>query len=346
MIAPAGRFVRALLLGAAIAIGPAGTVLAEESPPPTQPSPVEQVPPAGATLSAQPSVVSATIDPGSQGRATVTLRAARAMDITIEPQGLGQSADDGSFTFLGAEEDTSPYTARPYIEVAPSSFRMEAGDAREIALTISLPEGPADGERYALLKVTGIPAAGDGNVGIGVALGVSVLVNVPGSPTSIAGSITDLTVPEIIPGEPVSVAGLVENTGNMHYGAPPNGVYQVATLRNAKGEALATSRETLGGNSIVPTFGRRFALTIDPGQQLTPGEYSVDVEVGLEDGTVLDAATATVTAAGANPVPPATAGPADDLLPFIAAGLLGAAVALIVLLVVLLPRRLRRGSTT
>jgi hypothetical protein len=343
MIAPAGRLVRALLLGAAIAIGPAGAVLAEESPPPVQPSPVEQVPPAGATLSAQPSVVSAKVGPGSQGHATVTLRAGRAMDITIEPHGLGQSADDGSFTFLEADQDSSPYTARPYIEVAPASFRMEAGDTREIALTISLPEGPAEGERYALLKVTGIPASGDGNVGIGVALGVSVLINMPNSATSIAGSIADLAVAEVIPGEPVSVTGLVENTGNMHYGAPPNGVYQVATLRNANGEALATSRETLTGNSIVPTFGRRFELAIDPGQPLTPGAYSVDVEVGLEDGTVLDTATTEVTAAGVNPVQPGAV--PGDLMPFVLAGMLGAAVA-VLLLVVLGPRRLRRGSTT
>lgn len=336
----AGRAVRALLLGAALVLA-TGTVAMAESPAPSQSSTNQQTPPAGATLTASPSVISATVEPGGEGTATLTLRAGQGLDITIDAQGLGQSVEDGGFSFVGQADDTSPYTARTYLSVDPATFRLDAGDTQEVNVTVKLPPDAKDGAHYALLRVNGQPSAGDGNVGIGVALGVSVLVTTPGATATLKGALEDVSVGELVPGQPVTVTATVANTGDAHYGAVPNQVYQSAVLRNADGAALASARQTQSGNSIIPTFGRAFELSLEPAQPLGPGTYTVDVEVGLEDGTVLDKETATLgTPQGS--VLPATAGPTDDSSQLLQVVLLGAGLAALLIGVVLVGGRMLR----
>jgi hypothetical protein len=339
----AGRTIRALLLGAAIVLATGSVASADESPAPSLAATTQQAPPDGATLNVSPSVVAATVAPGDEATATLTLRAGQGLDIAIEPQGLGQAAGDGGFAFVEPDEDASPYTARPYVTVDPASFRLEEGDSRTVTVTVKLPEEAQPGTKYALLRVAGVPAEGDGNVGIGVALGVSVLVTTPEATATLDGEITGLDAGEVVPGAPVTVTGLVANTGSAHYGAAPNRVYQSAILRNEAGQALASTRETLTGNSIIPTFGRSFELSLEPDQALVPGAYTVDVEVGLEDGTVLDKATVSLgSKAGA--VQGATGSPTDSsLLPAV---LLGVGLALFLVGLAFVGQRvLRRRSS-
>lgn len=331
MFTPARRAVLVVLVGAFLLLGQTGAAIAAS-------------PPAGATLTAAPSVITAAVQPGDQGTTTLTLSAGQDLDILVDPQGLGQAPEDGSFVFLPADEDQSQYTARPFITVDPSSFRLEAGDSRDVTVTVSVPAGAGDGDRYALLKINGQPLPGSGNVGIGVALGVSVLVTLPDTSQTRTGSIKDLIVGSAIPGQPVSLTGLIQNTGNSHYGAVPNAVYQTATLRSQSGEQLATATETLSGNSIIPTLGRRFDLALAPGQALAAGRYQVDVEVGLEDGTVLDQATANLEVPG-GAVLPVTGGPSEDQLAILPS-LLGAAMGVLLLLLYLRRRKPRQRTAS
>jgi hypothetical protein len=313
------------------------TLAASPSAPPVN---AAATPPSGTTLTAEPSIIALSIDPGGTATGTLTLRAGVALDITVEPQGLGQSPDDGSFAFVAADADDSPYTARQFIDVAPSEFTLPAGGSQKVTVTVSLPADAADGERFALLKVDGKPVAGSGNVGIGVALGVGVLIELPDTAQTLTGTIEDLTATSAAPGQPVTVAGTIQNTGNTHYGAPPASVYHVATIRDQNGTAVGEARGTLTGNSIVPTYQRQFELVVTPTQVLPAGAYTVEVEVGLEDGTVLDTATADLIMPG-GAVAGVTGGPPSEAVPAITL-LLAAAVGILLAVVIVLGVRSRR----
>jgi hypothetical protein len=336
MSAPARRVVL-ILLGSLLLLGQ-GSVALAASPGP------DATPPAGTTLTAEPSIITAVIQPGGQSISTLTLHAGRALDITIEPEGLGQTPEDGSFGFLTADEDLSEYTARPFITVEPATFRLEAGETKQIEITITIPVGAGDGERYALLKVAGQPVPGTGNVGIGVALGVSTLVTLQDTAQQLTGTLTGLAVGGYTPDQPVNVTGIIENSGNTHYGAAPSTVYQLAVLRDGDGREVTTARGTLTGNSIIPTFGRQFMLSLVDAGPLDPGSYSVDVEVGLDGGAVLDRGTVSLVVPG-GAVLPATGRPAESEPP-IATILLAIAVGVLLTLVLLGGRTRRRPATS
>ena len=103
MIAAAGRLLRPIALGALLLLGQGGAAIAQAA------SPAPPSSTAGAALSATPAVISTSIKPGGQGTSDLTLHAGQGLDISITVEGLGQSADDGSFSYLPAAQDVSPY---------------------------------------------------------------------------------------------------------------------------------------------------------------------------------------------------------------------------------------------
>jgi hypothetical protein len=336
MFAPARRLA-SVLLGSFLLLGQGGIATAAD---PSASPDSAATPPAGTTLTAQPSVLSLSVAPGSTVTSTLTLTAGVSLDLTVEPQGLGQDAGDGSFTFLPADKDVSQYSARPYVSVTPSSFSLAAGGAQKVSVTVTLPADAGDGERFALLKVSGKPAAGSGNVGIGVALGVGILVALPGTTPHLAGTISGLAATIAGPGQPVTVVGTIENSGDTHYGARPATVYQQATIHDVNGTLLGTGRDTLTGNSVIPTFGRRFSVDVAPAQPLPAGRYKVDVEVGLTDGTVLATSSADLIAPG-GAVAGAIGGPSTEALPM-SAILMGVLIGVLIVAVIVLGVRSRR----
>jgi hypothetical protein len=334
MIAPAGRLLRPIVLGAILALGQGGAAIAQAA------SPAPQSSTAGAALSATPAVLSTAIKPGGQGSSDLTLHAGQGLDITITAEGLGQSPDDGSFSYLPAAQDASPYTARPLISVSPSTFRMEAGSTQKISVSFTVPQSAGAGERYALLEVNGRPLPGSGNVGVGIALGVSVVVDLSGTSQTRSASIGGLTVARPVSGQPLAVSGTLSDTGNVHFGAPPNQIVETADVIAANGNTVATGTSTMTGNSLIPTFNRQFQLAVVPAQPLPAGQYRVQVKAALQDGTVLDQATTDfVVAASAS-----SSALSGEGIPLIAAGLLGFGLAALVLFLIFGGRRLRRRA--
>jgi hypothetical protein len=216
-----------------------------------------------------------------------------------------------------------------------------------VKLTIRVPRDVGEGTRYAIVKVTGDPVPGEGgNVGAAVALGVTTLVEIANTSRTRAGVIQDLAVGETPPGAPIGLSARLRNTGNTHYGAPPFVVHASAQLRNGGGTMLATTRSILEGNSVVPTFERDFDLSLAPIQALAPGRYQVDVEVRLDDGTVLDRATAYFDLADGAVLPAVDTHPGDQGPPPLLIALLGALAGMAGLLVLLTPRlRSRRQAS-
>lgn len=244
------------------------------------------------TLTVEPALILVDVTPGQTQTYSLTVKSGEAMKIDIAPQGLGQAAD-GGFQILPADQDASAYTARGYIKVAPRSFNLNAGGSKEVKVTIDVPKDVGEGGRYAILQVQGTAKRNDGssedaNVGVTASIGASVVLTVDGTKQTRQGEIRDISVGDVASGQPLQVTTSFLNTGNYHYGNSPHRMYAAATLKDPSGNAIATSTTPLTSTSLVPTFGRDFLLTVAPDVTLTPGKYRVEVEVGLEGGTLLD----------------------------------------------------------
>lgn len=343
------RLLGGFAIAAVIGLGQGGPVSA------ASPSPIPP-PPSGPTgnemLSVQPSLISVTAKPGSTASVRLTLRAAANLDLTIASRGLAQGTD-GSYHSVPDAEDVSAYSARTMIAVTPESVQVKPGDVITVNVAIAVPADVGDGTRYAILNITGLPAgaAPSSNVGFGVELGVSTIVQIADTAQTKTGEITGIAVGEALPGQPLPVTVSFRNTGNSHYGAVPNELVTSSTLQDSSGATLASQTVNGGQLSVVPPFTRDVRLSMAPSATLVDGaRYHIEAGVGLKDGSVLDRKGLDFTWSGGQvlgatgaPVqapPVAATVPSTDLALIIAAALLGAAAVAALFLIL---QRVRRG---
>lgn len=318
-------------------------------------------PPSGPTgnemLSIQPSLLSVSARPGTTTSAQLTLRAAAALDLTIRSQGLAQGKD-GNFNAVPEAQDTTPNSARTMITASPATVRVQAGDSLEVTVDIAVPADAGEGTRYGILTITGLPtgAAPSSNVGFGVQLGVSTIVQIAGTAQTVAGEIKDITIGTALPGEPLPILVSFLNTGNTHYGAIPNELIATSTLQDASGAVLASASANGTQLSVIPTFFRDVPLSMTPSRALVPdASYRLEVGVGLKDGTVLDRkglaftwSAGGVLSATSAPVQGSSAdslGQPSDLAIIVVATLLGALAAVALIWAVSRRRRPRTHDT-
>jgi hypothetical protein len=307
-------------------------------------------------LSIQPSLINVEARPGATTSVTLTLRAAAALDIRIETQGLAQSAD-GGFKAVPEAEDSSAYSARSMITAAEETLSVEPGDSVELDVTVAVPADAGEGTRYAILTITGLPAdpAASSNVGFGVELGVSAIVQIAGTSQTMTGEIRDIVVGTALPGQPLPVTVEFLNTGNTHYGATPNELLTTSTLQDASGTVLASASVPGSQTSVVPAFARDVALAMTPSRALADGStYHLEVGVGLRDGTVFDrkaidftwrsGGVLGATAAPVAALPGVPAPPSTDVGLLLTAALVGAAVAGLLVYVTRARRKPQAGS--
>lgn len=346
MHSPTRRLIGAVSLGGLLALGQGGLSSA------ASPAPVQQTPPADGTLSVAPALLGMAVKPGETGTTELVLRAGVPLNVQIAANGLGQGPG-GDFEPVPADRDTSAFSARSMLTIAPESFRMRPGGQQKVKVTLSVPDDAGEGTRYAVLKITGTPRGGGKNVGIRAELGVTSIFTLDKTSQTHTGAIEDLTVDQrLAGGEALAVSAMLKNTGNSHFGAAPNQVITSATLRSANGDVVAADTSTMTGNSTVPTFSRRFTVSLTPSQPVSDGRYHLEVIAGLQDGTVLDrtaldfdALSGAVLGATSAPItvisPPA---PPDDLPLILSAMLLWAAGAVALLALVRGRQSVRRRA--
>jgi hypothetical protein len=206
-------------------------------------------------------------------------------EMMAELYGFAMS-EGGVYKELSPEEDTGPYSARPFLSIEPKSFTLEPGKAVKLLLTGTVPEDVGSGGRYAIVTITTAPEEG-GNVMVSTAIQVLVLLTIKDSELELTGEISDL-VASMADGN-VSVDLLFENTGNVHY-KPLVG----AVLLDEAGEIVAQQELKEEGTSILPTNSRLVKMALVPDAVLEPGTYTVEATVALDDGTVLATEDTTV----------------------------------------------------
>jgi len=347
------RLLGGLAIAAVLMLGQGGSVRAAD--PSATPIPAAPSGPTGnEMLSVQPSLISLTAKPGATTTAQLTVRSAANLSVTIKTQGLGQALD-GSFTALAPDKDTGAFSARSMITASPESLTVKPGDTIKLNVNIAVPANAGDGTRYAILTITGMPPApaGSSNVGFGVELGVSTIVQIANTPQHKTGTIDGIDIGKALPGQPLPVTVSFKNSGDTHYGAVPDELVTSATMQDASGAQLASATVNGSQLSLIPGFTRAMPLSMTPSKPLVDGtSYHIEVGVGLKDGTIFDRKAMDFTWSGGAALsattapistPPASAPtPTSDTGLIIAAAVASAGV--VALLFLIVPRLRRKPS--
>jgi hypothetical protein len=205
---------------------------------------------------------------------------ASALNMTAEVYGFTKSLG-GVNIELSPENDTGPFTARPFLSVEPKSFRLGPGERKTLLLTGIVPEDVGPGGKYALVAIKTEPKI-IGSVSVSTAIHSIVLLTIKDTELIQTGNITDLDASRSDEG--VAVDLIFENTGNVHYKP-----FVETVLKSEDGEVLAEEAIKQGRPSfILPTNSYLFKMDLVPEAGLTPGNYTVEAKVTKEDGTVLD----------------------------------------------------------
>ena len=289
------------------------------------------------------SLLDVTMQPGTAYVHTMTIGNgfAYSLDLKVEARGLGQELD-GSYVPLTSDNDQSPYSALTYIaSIDKPSLHLEPGAAENVQVVVSAPAEAAAGTRYACVYINSQPA-GTGQMGVVVAAIVPVVVTVPGSEPVKTADITGVTPAEVKSGQPIRISTVVKNMGTYHFKATNQ-----VTIKDEGGGIFSENSTALTSSSIIPTFSRAFTASCTPADEekgMPPGEYLVVSRVVLEDGTLLDVETTSLTVPeGYEPPAPEEEGESPEInWLIVAVAVLGALLAITIAALGMVVWRMRR----
>jgi hypothetical protein len=206
-----------------------------------------------------------------------------ATDLTIDLYDWNQTIDGSNI--VGEEGSVkTPYSAKSFLNVTPSSLHLEPGSTKKILVEGDIPADTSPGGRYAIVSIMDSPklaGKGEGTAGlVSVVVGYKalIMIMVRGDLLQTA-EITDLSVEKPISPKQQNVTLTLKNTGNFHY--KPD--IELA-IKDKNGNTLAN--DTLVTNSsIIPPFSHNFRLSLKPENGLEPGKYLISANVSLKDGT-------------------------------------------------------------
>lgn len=202
------------------------------------------------------------------------------LNITAEVFGYAMN-ENGSNIQIAPEEDTGPYSARPYLTVTPDELAVLPGESKKFLLRADVPADVGAGGRYALVVLKTLnPVGGNKNVRILTAIQVPVLLRVSGSEIVKSGVIRDLGATKN--GEEVTVNLRFDNKGNYHFKPVAS-----LELKTEKGETVASASQQ-SGSALLPGGTWLFRLPVSLESGISPGTYTINASVASEEGTILD----------------------------------------------------------
>ncbi len=221
-------------------------------------------------------------------------------DFALDIMGFGQS-EDGSYLPITAANDTSPYSARPFMSVDKPVFHLNSGGQQSVTITVRVPANIGTGGRYALIYIHSAPKAVSGSTAAVVTAMVSpVLLSVQGSTLTTTGSLTSVLADESVTEKPVVILTKLHNTGNQHF----YGAFVNVTVTDSIGKVVATASTQPSSYALIPGNDMTIKTSLAP---LSLGTYTVKSEAKV--GTKLLAtktSSFTVTTPSASQTPAAS----------------------------------------
>ena len=258
---------------------------------------------ASAGLTVDNALILATVTPGQTltQKITVNLGSAdTATNITVQVTGVAQTLN-GGYVLLDASQDTGTYSARTFVSIDKDSFPLTPGGSQDITATIQVPQNVGNGGRYAMINIVTAPATGSSGMSMREAVNVPVYLTVKGSQIIDTGKITQVGTGDIVSGQPVNLFVNFQNTGNCHFK-----VQGTLAIKDPNGQVLSNITMPLTTSSLVPGMSRQLQASFTPNGNLIPGNYSIDAQVTLSDGTLLDKGSGSFTVKAAYTPPPTT----------------------------------------
>jgi hypothetical protein len=104
-----------------------------------------------------------------------------ANDFVVRMGGFGQNMMGGGEP-VAEEEDSSPYTASPFLTISTTGFHLEPGSSQKILIEGDVPEDVGSGGKYAYAEIRSVPGnSGGERIGIGVGAGIPIILTVSGT---------------------------------------------------------------------------------------------------------------------------------------------------------------------
>jgi hypothetical protein len=211
-----------------------------------------------------------------------------ASDYAVDVLGFGQSVTGGSYTPLAAADDTSPYSARTFVTVDSPVIHLAPGQRQAFNATINVPQNVGAGGRYAIIYIHPAATSGGGTT-FATAMIVPVMLTIQNSNLIETGTITGLSVGNIVAGQPITVSSTFQNTGNHHY----YGVVNQVTVADASGNAVGTAKSNPAAFAMIP--GQSVSFDTSFSTPLGVGTYTVKSNMLLGNNTVLASNSTSIT---------------------------------------------------
>ncbi|HEY7933813.1 MAG TPA: hypothetical protein VID48_08315 [Solirubrobacteraceae bacterium] len=157
------------------------------------------VAPADIQLSGRPGVI-------TRGSFEVITSDSVGRQFRVEAQNLGETTS-GSFTFTSAK-----HSAADWVNILPSSFQGSR-QPQSVDYAIAVPSNASPGDHVAAISVQELPASSQGNLGVVEAVGIRLVIRVPGKLYP-GVKITRFSAPGLTFGNGVPISATVVNTGD------------------------------------------------------------------------------------------------------------------------------------
>jgi hypothetical protein len=157
------------------------------------------VSPADIQLAGKPGVI-------TRGSFQVITSDSASRQFRVETQNLGETPS-GAFTFTSAQ-----HSAADWVEVLPSSF-LGSKSVQSVDYAIAVPSNASPGDHVAAISVQELPASTKGNLGVVEAVGIRLIIRVPGK-LAPGAKITQFSAPSLTFGNGVAIRATVVNTGD------------------------------------------------------------------------------------------------------------------------------------
>jgi len=242
----------------------------------------------GTNISVNVSAIDIPLSPGQSYNQIINVSSSGSVNLTTEVDGLTQTPQGASGP-VQAQQDTDSFSARTFISLDKTSLSLSAGTSQNITVSVNVPTGTAPGERYASIYIYSQP--GQGGVSIVTGILIPVIINTPGYTVSQIGSIIGFScsslpsLSNVYTGKAIDFDTTFNNTGNCRI----TGVQNIITVKDGSGNQKWTNTISVPAPSILPQTPRIIDNQDTIG--LSAGNYSVESDVTLANGTMLDHTT-------------------------------------------------------
>jgi hypothetical protein len=225
------------------------------------------------------------VAPGEEISHTITISLSgneSSMEATGGIYGYGMGLD-GTRIPREDDEEMKPFSAIGFLKLTPENATIEPGKPAVFVIEGRVPEDIGSGGKYALVEIH-TPPQNRSQIGIALAVIAPIRLTITGTDLVETGEITDLDVS----GDGASA--IFKNNGNHHFKASSE-----AILKNDKSEVVASAKAPLMNTALVPAASWLFKMNFKLENELNHGDYTIEVKVIREDGTVLDSKEKTFT---------------------------------------------------